>query len=213
MDSNLSSFFSDFFRKIGETFVSELRQSVLKQKDIEGREYSRIKPSTAWNRVELLKQKRLKKHLSKGKTYSSFKNKKTDFVKGSEGHNVRSLTYPVGVKLTRLMNTKTFLSNAFQFRSTNKDVTIYVSENQYPVKDGTSAPVTYNQIVRWNDKNSAVVNRNIVRPPAIFPNTSLQRENMRSMAIANDLFVKAKREIGEIFARQFYTSEKISISA
>lgn len=181
------------FEDIGNRFTRELRLNIRNQKDIRGKRFSYIKPSTALIRQSILGANR--SHVSigsnKGMNVSTGKKRKSPAT---------------SVPLTRLLFTKRFWQGAFSHRAEKDSVSIAVSLDVYPdiTKSGSSKSVTYSDIVKTNNLGSPQVNKNIVDPPLIFPNDEKEVMMMEAYKQAVDRFEVAMKngEIEEMMLEQ-----------
>ena len=148
----------------GRQFVAELSNNIANQTDINGDRFSPLKRST------LLARQR-QKGLGRGLAVR--------LQTGAQGYNVRrrnriTTGTQLNVGLDRLLNTSKFWSQAFKYGVGPMDLTVGVS----PAKH--SGRVTFADIVRYNNQGSSRVNRNIMRPPLIFPNGDADIAKMKS---------------------------------
>jgi hypothetical protein len=186
---------TQFFKDAGDRIVAELRSNIRTQRDIEGAPFSRLATSTLMARQRAkglgrglsirLQTKATKNRVSGGKPKDETKKSKT------------RLRSSLAVNIQRLMNTNRFHQFAFYSIPTHDDLVIGVSRDDY------AEGVTFKQIVHWNNRGDAKVNRNIVNPPLIFPNTLEEAVRMKSVrgiqrrfeALAPELMKQISRDI------------------
>jgi hypothetical protein len=108
------------------------------------------------------------------------------------------------VSLNRLLFTGGFVHNAFKSEPRKEEVRVYCNPAVYP---GES--VSYADIVRYNNRGSSSVNRNIINPPAVFPLNQADVQKLQaykySVALLNSPTVMKK-----IIGREY--RKKITVS-
>jgi len=175
---------SKLFNDSGNRFVAELRGNIRRQKDIKGRTFSYIAKATAMARQRA-------KGLGRGLAVRSVTGAKVNRVSKRTAGDLTELRSTFAVSLLRLMSTNKFHQNAFKFEASKDSVKVFVSSESYDSK------VTYSDIVSYNNEGSADVNKNILKPPLIFPNNAHEVELMDAHRQTMDRFDMAVRS-GEV---------------
>lgn len=159
---------SNILEKVGAIFQTELSQNINLQKQIDGRSFSPIKPSTAKARAAVIGANKVRQNRHGG----AFFNRGIDQIKGRERKSVAK-----SVPITRLLFTKKFFLGAFQYKAYADYVLVFASRGMYP-GHFTQSAVSYADIVRFNNAGTKDTNPNITNPPKIFP---LTNEDIKGM--------------------------------
>jgi hypothetical protein len=148
------------FQYIGTIFVRGMRTRISERRvDIAGKPFSLIAPSTAAARARILGAN----PRGPGRHQGPFFNRNIGLT--GKLRKRRATSVPV----TRLLFTGRFAKGAFQYRAQADQVTVYVTRGNYPVH-WTQQPVSFSDIVRFNNQGSPELNPHIKLPPLIFPN-------------------------------------------
>lgn len=152
---------SSIFRYCGILLTRQLRTNISdKRIDIAGNSFSPIRPSTAAARARMLGAGVRRPRGKVGGFFNRGVNLNT-------GRTRR--TAAKSVPITRLLFTGRFAKGAFQYSAQADHLRVYVSRGNYPVH-WTQRPLSYSDIVAYNNQGSPRVNRQIGSPPLIFPN-------------------------------------------
>lgn len=170
------------FTQIGQLFQRELMANIDRQKDINGQRFSLIEPSTARGRAS---------KMGAQSNMARIGNKAVDIRTGKVRKSVAK-----SVPVTRLLFTKRFWHGAFKFGAENESVAVFVNPDSYPIRAGES-PITFKQIVRYNNQGEEKVNPKIKHPPLVFPNTEADVQKMDAYKKADEL-IKDSFQHGEI---------------
>lgn len=97
------------------------------------------------------------------------------------------------VPITRMVVTRDTALSAFESKASRDGLTVSVSSKKHRYNEET-----YEDLIRWNSRDTGVTNPNISNPPLIFPLTRDQVEMMTSeMETSWQLFVReAERQVG-----------------
>lgn len=159
------------FDYVGNLFVREMRTRILElREDIAGQKFTPIKPSTALKRQAMLGANRFRINRHAGSFFNRGITLTTQKVRRSPAKSV---------PITRLLFTGRFAKGAFTHKAYPDRVVVSVSRGMYP-GHWTQPPVSYGDIVKWNNAGSPKVNPNIDSPPLIFPNPD-RPEQVRRM--------------------------------
>lgn len=150
---------SQYFERIGKLFKGELENNIRSQKDIDGRNFIPVKQTTAISR-QYANNARRKKGVTVGGTTKNRKALKVGAV-------VKGTYSKAGLDFKRLIFTGRFWQNAFKYQTSKDSVKVFVNDSYYTIT--SRSPVTYKQIVQWNNAGSPEVNRKILAPPLVFP--------------------------------------------
>lgn len=164
------------FRYVGVLMVRDLRTNISeRQAGIDGEPFTIIRPSTARARALILGAG----VRGPGRHQGPFFNRNINLAGRLRKSPARA------VPVTRLLFTGRFAKGAFKYDARPDMLRVYVSRGNYPVH-WTQQPVSYSDIVAFNNQGSPAVNRNIANPPLIFPNRGNQSqvEMMRSYGAA-----------------------------